>query len=65
MNIRMLALQAGPTGVRELGKVYDVPDQEAKALIAGGYAEPVKAKVVEAGQPAPTAESSSAEEAKG
>jgi len=48
MNIRMLALQAGPNGVREIGKEYDVPEKEAKELINGGYAEPVKAKDVEA-----------------
>ena len=37
----MLTLQAGPKGVREPGKEYDVPDKEAKDLIAGGYAQPV------------------------
>lgn len=38
MIIKMLALQAGPTVTREAGKLYDVPDKEAKALIEGGYA---------------------------
>jgi hypothetical protein len=46
MKIKMLTLQAGPTGVREVGSVHDVDDKEAKALIAGGYAIPVE-KVVE------------------
>ena len=38
MLIKMLALQAGPTGTREMGKVYDVPEKEARVLIDGGYA---------------------------
>ncbi len=42
MFIEMKTLQAGPTGTREPGKVYDVPDKEAKELIAGGYAVEVK-----------------------
>lgn len=42
MKIKMFALQAGPDGVREIGKVYDVPEKEAKELIAGGYAELVE-----------------------
>ncbi len=29
MLIKMLTLQAGPTGTREAGKVYEVPDKEA------------------------------------
>jgi hypothetical protein len=45
MNITMLTLQAGPNGVREAGRNYDVPDKEAKALIDGGYAIAVKASV--------------------
>ena len=43
MWIEMKTLMAGPGGVREAGKVYDVPDKEAKALIEGGYAEQVEA----------------------
>lgn len=38
MKIKMLTLQAGPQGVREAGKTYEVPEKEAKALIVGGYA---------------------------
>lgn len=38
MIVKMLSLQAGPSGVRQPGHVYDVPDKEAKALIEGGYA---------------------------
>ena len=42
MIIKMLALQAGPTGTREAGQVYDVPTKEAQALIEGGYAVKVE-----------------------
>jgi hypothetical protein len=38
MKIKMLTLDAGPDGVREPGKIYEVPNAEAKQLIAGGYA---------------------------
>jgi hypothetical protein len=43
MWIEMKTLSAGPKGSREPGKSYDVPDKEARELIAGGYAEEVKA----------------------
>ena len=42
MKIKMLTLQAGPQGVREVGHVYVVPDKEAKELIEGGYAVEVR-----------------------
>ena len=45
MLIEMKTLQAGPTGVREAGTVYEVPDKEAKALIEGGYAVEYKGKL--------------------
>lgn len=38
MKVKMLTLDAGPQGVRQPGKVYDVSATEGKALIAGGYA---------------------------
>jgi len=49
MLIKMLTLQAGPTGTREAGQVYDVSTKEAQALIEGGYAMKVEreAPVVE------------------
>lgn len=37
-TIKMKALMAGPDGTRLPESVHDVPDQEAKDLIAGGYA---------------------------
>ena len=43
MWIEMKTLMAGPGGVREAGRVYEVPDKEAKALIEGGYAKQVEA----------------------
>lgn len=36
--IRMKSLMAGPTGTRLPESVHEVPDEEAKDLIAGGYA---------------------------
>lgn len=42
MKVKMLTLQAGPQGVREVGHVYDVPDKEARMLIDGGYAVEAK-----------------------
>ena len=42
MKVKMLTLQAGPNGVREPGKVYDIPAIEAKSLIGGGYAQAVE-----------------------
>lgn len=44
MKIKMLTLMAGPGGVRQPGKVYDVSPDEAAALIKAGSAEEVKAK---------------------
>lgn len=38
MKVQMLTLDAGPDGVRQPGKIYDVPATEAKTLITGGYA---------------------------
>lgn len=43
MWIEMKTLMAGPSGVREAGKTYEVPDKEAKTLIEGGFAEQVEA----------------------
>lgn len=38
MKIRMLTLAAGPDGVLQAGKIAEVPEATARALIAGGYA---------------------------
>lgn len=42
MRIRMLTTAAGPEGVRLVGQVVAVADDEANALIEGGYAEAVE-----------------------
>lgn len=42
MLVKMLTLQAGPTGTREPGQVYEVSAKEGKALIDGGYAVEAK-----------------------
>lgn len=38
MRVQMVTLAAGPSGLREIGKVYDVDDDEARILVEGGYA---------------------------
>lgn len=40
-KVKMKTLSAGPDGVMDIGKVYDVTAKEAKALIEGRYAEAV------------------------
>lgn len=42
MKVRMLTLAAGPAGVWPAGQVVDVDPLQAKALLAGGYAEPAE-----------------------
>ena len=37
----MITLDAGPNGVKEPGKTYNVDAKEAKDLIDGGYAEAI------------------------
>lgn len=38
----MLTLMAGPSGIRQSGETFDTSTEEAKALIAGGYAVEAK-----------------------
>jgi len=53
MKIKMLALSAGPHGSYQRGAVVDVPLEEGRAMVAGGYAVALvpeyemKARVVE------------------
>ena len=42
MKIRMKTTSAGPAGSMQAGREYEVPDAEAKDLIAGGYTTPVE-----------------------
>lgn len=39
MKIKMNSLLAGPAGIMEAGRVYDVDPAQAQALAANGYAE--------------------------
>jgi hypothetical protein len=39
MRVRLKTLMTGPEGVFPIGLVIDVGDEEAAALIAGGFAE--------------------------
>lgn len=45
IKIKMKTSSAGPDGVRPIGWVGDVEDTEARALIAGGYADELEARV--------------------
>ena len=47
MKVRMRTTSAGPTGTLRAGQIYNLPDAEAKELLAGGYADPVKASEAE------------------
>ena len=47
---------AGPEGPRYEGKVYNVSNEEAKALLDGKYAEPVRDRAVERATNPPNAE---------
>ncbi|TFE30831.1 hypothetical protein [Cohnella luojiensis] len=38
MKIKMITLAAGPNGVKQPGKVYEVDEIEASTLVDGGYA---------------------------
>lgn len=49
MRVKYLTLDAGPDGTNQVGSTRDVSDEEAAALVDGGYAEyvgepPVKGK---------------------
>ena len=59
MKIKMNTLLAGPAGVMEAGKIYDVDPDKAHQLVAGGYAilleQPAKKSPVPV-EPAPVIE---------
>ncbi|HXF71506.1 MAG TPA: hypothetical protein VNO79_02720 [Actinomycetota bacterium] len=42
MRVQMLTLMAGPSGVREVGGIYELEDEEARALLDGGFAVAVE-----------------------
>jgi hypothetical protein len=46
LKIKMNTLAAGPSGVKQPGKVYDVSEAEAKELVHGRYAQYVDAPTV-------------------
>lgn len=41
MKILMITRAAGPLGILEPGRRYDLPEAEAQSLLAGRYARPV------------------------
>lgn len=42
MKIKLLTSRATATGAQNRGDVIDVPDDEARRMIAGGQAQPVR-----------------------
>ncbi len=67
MKIKMKTLAAGPLGNKHPNVEYDVPDQEGKDLVSGGYAveikeEPLKGAPKPAEPPIETAEAPPAPE---
>lgn len=53
MKVKMESIAAGPDGVFNIGKVYDLPEKQAQAFITGKYAV---AYVASAKAKAPAAE---------
>lgn len=45
MRVRMLTLSAGPDGILYPGHSYDLGEDQARALVSGGFAVPVRANV--------------------
>jgi hypothetical protein len=66
-RVRMKTLAAGPDGVLQAGQVVDLPSQQAKAFLDGGYAEEfVESKVERATkEPKEKATASAQSESKG
>ncbi len=47
MKIKMLKTSAGPDGIKISGGIYDVPDKEAKELVARKAAVIIEPKKIE------------------
>ena len=47
MRIRMLSLSAGPDGILQAGHTYDLAEDQARVLVTGGYAVPVRVSSLE------------------
>lgn len=47
MKVRMRTLMAGPDGVHSPGDMADLPNEQAIAMIDGGYADPAREVAVE------------------
>ena len=55
MRIKMLTTAAGPDGVWPAGSIQDLAAPQAKALISGGFAEPIDPPIEQAQAPKPVA----------
>ena len=47
MKIKMTSLAAGPAGIMYPGREYNLPDEQARELIDGGYAEITSLQIVD------------------
>ncbi len=47
MRIKMITTSAGPNGVKQAGRTYEVSAAEGRSLCQGGYASPVGVAPVE------------------
>lgn len=65
MKVKMNVLSAGPNGIRQVGRVYEVSEAEGKELLAGKFAELVPGKVVPAPAPDKDEKKDEKPEAKG
>lgn len=47
MKVKMRTTSAGPRGVLDAGKVYDLPAKQAEELVEGGYAVEIASQKLE------------------
>jgi hypothetical protein len=55
MRIKLRTIMAGPAGVGQAGAVVEMPDAQARAMVAAGYADAVDAPAPAAVAPVETA----------
>ncbi len=47
MRVKMISTSAGPSGIKQAGRVYEVSSAEGRSLCQGGYASPVGVAPIE------------------
>lgn len=56
MKVKLITTYAGPLGTWMAGAIVDLPDEEAKGLVDGGYATRVEVPASTKVEPAPDTE---------